>query len=103
MRRLFWLTVGAAAGVAAVRKVTRTAHAFSPAGLAGRSGGLGETFSAFADQVRIGMAEREAELRDALGIDAAAADGRPAHALPADEAADLVEHPTRPIPRRSSS
>jgi hypothetical protein len=96
VRRLFWLTVGATAGVAAVRKITKTAHAFTPAGLASRTGGLGEAFQAFADQVKIGMVEREAELRDALGLD-------DRHDLPADQAADLVEHPTRPINRRSSS
>ena len=97
MRRLFWLTLGATAGVLVVRKVTRTAQAFTPAGLASSAGGIGDSLRYFADQVRIGMAEREVELRDALGID------KDGHDLPADEAADLIEHPSRPRPDRRSS
>lgn len=88
MRRIFWLTVGATAGVLVVRKVTRTAQAFTPAGLAGSAGGLGESLRGFAEQVRAGMAEREAELRDALGLD-------DAHDLPPAAAAQVIEHPTR--------
>lgn len=88
MRRLFWLTVGATAGVLVVRKVTRTAQSFTPAGIANRAGGVGDSLRYFADQVRAGMAEREIELRDALGIDAEG------HDLPPEAAADVVEHPT---------
>ena len=98
MRRVFWLTLGATAGVLVVRKITKTAHAFTPAGLAEGAGGIGDSIRYFADQVRAGMVEREAELRDALGIDN---DG---HDLPAGQAADLIEHPTKPrSPRRSST
>ena len=90
MRRLFWLTLGATAGVLVVRKVTKTAQAFTPAGLAGSAGGIGDSLRYFADQVRAGMVEREAELRDALGIDS---DG---HDLSPEEAADLIERPASP-------
>ena len=93
MRRLFWLTLGATAGVLVVRKITKTAQAFTPAGLASSAGGLGDSVRYFADQVRAGMVEREAELRDALGIDN---DG---HDLPPDQAADLIQRPASP--RRS--
>ena len=88
MRRLFWVAVGAAAGIYAVRKVQKTMHAYSPSGLAERAGGLGESITAFAEEVRAGMADREAELREALGMDAA-------HDAPLspDEAADLIDHP----------
>ena len=89
MRRVFWVAVGAAAGVYAVRKVQKTLHAYSASGLAERAGGLGDTLKAFADDVRAGMAEREAELRDALGLDESP-DLSPA------EAADLIDHPARP-------
>ena len=89
MRRVFWVAVGAAAGVYAVRKVQKTLHAYSASGLAERAGGLGDTLKAFADDVRVGMAEREAELRDALGLDEST-DLSPA------EAADLIDHPARP-------
>lgn len=94
MRRLFWLTLGATAGVLVVRKITKTAHAFTPAGLADSAGGIGDSIRYFADQVRAGMVEREAELRDALGIDS---DG---HDLSPEEAADLIERPASP--RRST-
>ena len=88
MRRLFWVAVGAAAGIYAVRKVQKTLHAYSPSGLAERAGGLGESITAFAEEVRAGMADREAELREALGME-------PAHDVPLTpaEEADLMEHP----------
>lgn len=66
---MFWLAVGATVGVLVVRKVTTTAHAFTPAGLADRVAGVGDSLRCFADEVRAGMAERESELREALGID----------------------------------
>ena len=88
MRRLFWVAVGAAAGIYAVRKVQKTMHAYSPSGLAERAGGLGESITAFAEEVRAGMADREAELREALGMNAA----HDAPLSPA-EAADLIDHP----------
>ncbi len=73
MGRLFWIALGAAAGVYAVRKITQTAHTYTPQGL---SEGLGESianladgFRDFADAVREGAAEREAELRTALAGD----------------------------------
>jgi hypothetical protein len=89
MRRLFWVTVGAAAGVYVVRKVQKTARAYSASGLADRAEGLSATIRHFADEVRAGMSERELELRDALGLD----DGR--HDISPAEAAQLIEHPTR--------
>jgi hypothetical protein len=73
MRRLFWVALGATAGVLVVRKLTKTAQAYSPSGLAqGLSGGLsdlGEGLREMAEAVREGMAERETELRYALGMD----------------------------------
>lgn len=92
MRRLFWVAVGAAAGAYAVRKVQKTLHSYSPSGLAERAGGIGDTLRAFADEVWAGMAEREAELRDALGLE------EDSELTPA-EAAELTDHPARP--RRS--
>ena len=96
---MFWLTVGATVGVLVVRKVTKTAQAFTPAGVAQRAGGLGESLRYFADQVRAGMADREIELRDALGIDSEGSDGDE-HDLGPAEAADVIERPTSP--RRST-
>jgi len=71
--RLFYIALGATAGVLIVRRLTRAAHALTPEGMArgvGDAGGrLGEAVSAFLDEVRVGMAQREDELRSALGID----------------------------------
>ena len=89
MRRLFWVAVGATAGVYAVRKVQKTLHAYSPAGLADRAGGLGGSLKGFVDEVRTAMAEREADLRDALGL----TDDR---RLTPAEAAALTDHPAGP-------
>lgn len=88
MRRLFWVAVGAAAGVYAVRKAQKTLHAYSPSGLAERATGVGAGLRGFADEVRDAMAQREAELREALGM-------QPAHDDPLSpaEQADLMDHP----------
>jgi hypothetical protein len=69
MRRVFWIALGATAGILVVRKLQKTAHAYTPAGLAESVQGLGDSVRYFAEEVRAGMAEREIELRDALGID----------------------------------
>jgi hypothetical protein len=70
MRRLFWIAAGAAAGVVAVRRVTRTAAKLTPKGLSdslsGAVGNLADAVRDFAADVREGMAEREAELWSSL-------------------------------------
>lgn len=67
LRRLLWLGVGIGVGVAVVRVVTKR---FSPAGLAGQAqeslGGLAASVRNFMDDFRDGMADREAEIRDAF-------------------------------------
>jgi hypothetical protein len=72
-RRLFYIALGATAGVLIVRKLTSTAQKFTPAGMqtgiAGALGGLGDAIREFGTEVRAGMAEREAELRSGLGLD----------------------------------
>jgi len=69
VRRLFWLALGASAGVVAVRRLTRTAAALTPRGLADSVADLGASIRVFAEEVRAGMAERELELREALGLE----------------------------------
>ena len=101
MRRLFWVALGATIGVLVVRKITKTAQAYSPSGIAqGLSGGLsdlGEGLREMAEAVREGMDERETELRHALGIDTGTLpDGRE---LNADQARALIEDPTSPRAR----
>ena len=68
MRRLFWLGIGVAVGVLVVRKVTKTAEAYTPRGLASAVSGLGDSVREFAADVRLAMAEREEEMLDALGV-----------------------------------
>jgi hypothetical protein len=89
VKRVFYVALGATVGILVVRKVQKTAKSYTPAGLGDRASGLGSSLRYFADEVRAGMAEREIELRDALGLD----DAR--HDLPPDQAADLIDHPTR--------
>ncbi|MFF0121785.1 hypothetical protein ACFYP0_17200 [Micromonospora arida] len=70
MRRLFWLGIGVAVGVIVVRKATRTAQAYTPAGIANSvtesAGGLVESLRSFVEDVRVGMAEREQEIHQAF-------------------------------------
>ncbi len=72
-RRIFYLALGAVAGVLVVRKLTQTAQRFTPAGvqdsIIDALGGLGEAIRDFGEAVREGMAEREDELRVTLGLD----------------------------------
>ncbi len=84
------MALGATAGVLVVRRVTRAAEAYTPEGI-GRS--LTEALDALrdlADEVRQGMAEREQELRVALGVEAGTMDADSAAPRPAE----------RPAPRR---
>jgi hypothetical protein len=64
--RIFYVVLGATAGVLLVRRITRAAESWTPEGMSNR---LGAAISGFLDDVRDGMAEREADLREALGID----------------------------------
>jgi hypothetical protein len=68
VRRLFWLGIGVAVGALVVRKITKTAQAYTPKGLAGAVADLGESVRAFAADVRVAMAEREDEMLEALGV-----------------------------------
>ena len=88
MGRLFWIALGATAGVLVVRKLTQTAQAYTPAGVASSIEGLGDAVREFAAAVREGMDTRETELRVALGIDSGAID--------AETARQLIENPSSP-------
>lgn len=88
MGRLFWVTLGATAGVLVVRKLTRTAQAYTPEGMANGLASLGDGLREFAAAVREGMDAREAELRVALGVDAGTVDP--------ETARQLIENPTAP-------
>lgn len=70
MRRLLWLGIGLAVGALVVRKATRKAQEFTPAGIASSlsesAGGLMESLRSFVDDVRDGMAEREQQIHAAF-------------------------------------
>jgi hypothetical protein len=68
MRRGFWFVAGAGAGVYVMVRARRAAETFTPDGLRDRAAGLGVGAHLFAEEVRAGMAERETELRERLGL-----------------------------------
>ncbi|WP_129662474.1 DUF6167 family protein [Phytoactinopolyspora endophytica] len=97
MRRLFWIALGATAGVLVVRKLTKAADSLTPEGAADRLSGamnsVSHSIREFTAEVKAGMAERDGELREALGItdNGTEADGEPN--LTAVE--DLLHHNQR--------
>jgi len=71
MRRLFWVAVGATAGVLVVRKINKITRGMSSHSSGGGPlDGLSRTVREFVDDVKAGMAERDHELRRALGLSA---------------------------------
>jgi hypothetical protein len=87
MKRLFWLTLGAGLGAWGLHKAQvktqQLARNLTPQSLAVRArdravdagGRAGGRLRAFAADVRIGMAEREAELREAVELDTVTPEG----------------------------
>ncbi|MEU7039126.1 DUF6167 family protein [Streptomyces sp. NPDC046237] len=73
-RRTFWFTAGAAAGVWATTKVNRKLKQLTPESLAAQAANkaieTGHRLKDFALDVRSGMVQREAELGEALGLEA---------------------------------
>ncbi|MFJ2741012.1 DUF6167 family protein [Streptomyces sp. NPDC087440] len=102
-RRTFWFTAGAAAGVWATQKVNRKIKALSPESLAAQAADkaveAGHRLKDFALDVRAGMVQREAELGDALGLDAAPDDVR---ALPPQRYAVALDNPKPPYTNGTS-
>jgi hypothetical protein len=80
IKRVFWVALGAAAGVVAVNRATRAAKKLAPSALADSAAGVPGRLSAawqdFAEDVRSAAAEREFELYHTLGVDAAEHDKR---------------------------
>lgn len=69
MKRIIWLIIGIAVGVYAVTRLKRRAQQLAPESLQASAEKVASAIRHFGDEVRAGMAERETELRDALGID----------------------------------
>jgi hypothetical protein len=71
VRRLFYVALGATAGVLLVRRLSEVANRWTPEGIANQAGGVGDKVSLWWAEVQHHAAEREAELREALGLDSA--------------------------------
>jgi hypothetical protein len=69
VRRLFYVALGATVGVLVVRRISTAAAKWTPEGIAGQAGGLGDRVAEWWAVVQESAAERELELREALGID----------------------------------
>lgn len=68
MSRAIWFVAGAGAGVWSMVKARRAAEAFTPDGLTDRLAGLSLGLHLFGEEVRAGAAEKEAEVRQRLGV-----------------------------------
>ncbi|WP_195910987.1 DUF6167 family protein [Streptomyces kaniharaensis] len=72
VRRIFWMAVGAGATVWAMNKANEAVHRLTPDSLSGTAARgalhLGDLAKQFALDVKAGMAEREEQLRDDLGL-----------------------------------
>ncbi|HET7477366.1 MAG TPA: hypothetical protein VFJ97_15260 [Dermatophilaceae bacterium] len=104
MKRLFWVALGAVGGVLVVRRVGKAVQSYTPGGVAANLGSglsdLAEALRQMAEVVREGMSQREAELRDALGLDTgldSGTDGQPS--MSAEQARSLLDDPTGPRAR----
>ncbi|MGA5819270.1 DUF6167 family protein [Kitasatospora sp. NPDC094028] len=72
MARIFWMAVGAGATVWVMKKANEAAQRLTPESLSGTAARgalhLGDVAKQFAQDVRAGMAEREEQLKDDLGL-----------------------------------
>jgi hypothetical protein len=76
MKRLFWLSVGAGVGAYGMRRVSRFARSLTPQNVAVRAG---DRLRIFTEDVRLGMQDREDQLREAIELDRAMPDPRKEH------------------------
>lgn len=77
------MALGATVGVVVVRRVSRAAQAYTPEGIGRSLTGAVDALRDLVDDVREGMAEREQELRVALGVEPGTMDADSAPARPA--------------------
>lgn len=68
MSRAVWFVAGAGAGVYSMFRARRAVEAFTPDGLTDRLAGLSLGLHLFGEEVRAGAAEKEAEVRQRLGL-----------------------------------
>lgn len=79
-RRVFWMAVGAGVTIYVVRRVNRALDAASPEGISRSLTSAVDALRDLADDVREAMAEREQELRVALGVEPGTMDAEDAAA-----------------------
>ena len=72
MGRALWFVAGAGAGLYASLRVRRLAYRLTPGGITDQVAVLGMGLRALSDEVRAGMAEREAQIVDQLALPAPA-------------------------------
>lgn len=106
MKRLFWLGVGIATGVALSKKAKETARQATPAGIAGNLGEavreLAGAIGSFGADIRAGMVEREEELSDVVE-ERSGIRPRARHALAARDESRSDQHVDRPARHRAAS
>ena len=68
MTRTVWFVAGAGVGVYAMTRARRLVDAFTPEGLADRLAGLTLGLHLFGAEVKAGMAEKENDVRERLGL-----------------------------------
>jgi len=71
--RVLWFAIGTGAGLYTSIRARRMAYRMTPPGVADQLAAVGAGVRAFTDEVRAGMAEREAEIAQQLGLEARAA------------------------------
>ena len=74
IKRVFWMSIGVAIGVIAVRRISETKNSLSQAGINRAVDTAADVVTSFAEAVREGMSQREGDLRAALGLDSTAED-----------------------------
>lgn len=79
--RLLWFAAGAGASLYATFKARRLAYRMTPQGVGDQVAALGLGARSFAEEVRAGMAEREAQIAAELGLPALGAGRAPGPVL----------------------
>ncbi|MDN3904436.1 hypothetical protein [Arthrobacter sp. YD2] len=69
IKRVFWMSIGVAIGVIAVRRVSETKTHLKQAGINRAVDTAADAVQSFAEALREGMSQREGDLRAALGLD----------------------------------
>ncbi|QNE16651.1 hypothetical protein F1D05_00500 [Kribbella qitaiheensis] len=69
MKRILWFVIGTVVGVYVVTRLKKRVQVLAPDSLQQSAEKVATAIRHFGDEVRVGMAERETELRDALGIE----------------------------------